>query len=255
MTRVMRAEWTKLRTVPSTRWTLMALLAGTVLFTALVCATASSGGCAPDTCVDYVVVNSLTGVFVGQLAVVVLGVLAIGTEYATGMIRATFAAMPRRRLVLAAKALDVGVVVLAAAVATALLSYVVGRALLGGNGYATPAFADGLPQVAVTTLYLTALALFSLAIGVVLRSTAGAVTFVVALLLVPLIAAPLLGEHTGEQLLDIAPMSAGLAMLRNIDRVHSVTAGEWRGLGVMWLWAAATLALALWLIGRRDVTA
>jgi hypothetical protein len=54
--------------------------------------------------------------------------------------------------------------------------------------------------------------------------------------------------------LAIAPMSAGLAFLRNIDRVESLTAGEWRGLGVMWLWAAAALALALWLIGRRDVT-
>jgi ABC-2 type transport system permease protein len=255
MTGTVRAEWSKLRTVPSTRWTLMALLAGTVMFTALVCATASSGGCAPDTCDDFVVVHSLTGVFVGQLAVVALGVLAIGSEYATGMIRATFAAMPRRRLVLAAKALDVGALVLAAAVATALLSYGVGRLLLSGNGYATPALSDGLPQVTVTALYLTALALFSLAIGAVLRSTAGAVTCVVSLLLVPLIAAPLLGESTGERLLDVAPMSAGLAILRNIDRVDGVTAGEWTGLGVMWLWAVAALAVALWLVGRRDVTA
>ena len=254
MTRVMRAEWSKLRTVPSTRWTLLALLGGTLMFTALVCATASSGGCGPETCDDYVVVNSLTGVFIGQLAVVALGVLAIGSEYATGMIRATFAAMPRRRLVLTAKALAVGALALAVGVATALLSYGVGRELLSGHGYARPAFTDGLPQVTVTALYLTALALFSLAVAAVLRSTAGAVAFVVALLLVPLIAAPLLGETTGEQLLDIAPMSAGLSMLRNIDRVHTVTAGEWRGLGIMWLWAVAALTLALWLIGRRDVS-
>ena len=97
----LRAEWIKLRTVPSTGWALAALLAGTVLFTALVCATASSGGCAPDTCHDYVVDNSLNGVFVGQIAVVALGVLAIGSEYSTGMIRVTFAAEPRRRRVLA----------------------------------------------------------------------------------------------------------------------------------------------------------
>jgi ABC-2 type transport system permease protein len=255
MTYALRAEWTKLRTLPSTGWALAALLAGTVLFTALVCATASSGGCAPETCDDYVVVNSLTGVFVGQIAVVALGVLAIGSEYATGMIRTTFAAEPRRRLVLVAKALDVGALVLAAGLATALLSYLAGGALLSGKGYPSLALADGLAQVTVTALYLAALALLSLAIGAVLRSTAGAVTCVLSLLLLPLIAAPLLGERTGEQLLDVAPMSAGLALLRNIDRIDGVTSGEWAGLGVAWLWTAAALALALWLIGRRDVTA
>jgi ABC-2 type transport system permease protein len=254
MTRSIRAEWLKLRTVRSTGWALTALLAGTVLFTALVCATASSGGCAPETCDDYVVVNSLTGVFVGEIAVVALGVLAIGSEYATGMIRTTFAAEPRRRLVLAVKALGVGALALAAGLASAVVSYLVGGALLSSKGYPSLALADGLAPVAVISLYLAALALLSLGIGAVLRSTAGAVTCVLSLLLLPLIAAPLLGERTGEQLLDIAPMSAGLALLRNIDRIDGVTAGEWRGLGVTWLWALAALALALWLIGRRDVT-
>jgi ABC-2 type transport system permease protein len=252
MTRALRAEWTKLRTVPSTGWSLTALVAGTVLFTALVCATASSGGCAPDTCDDYVVVNSLTGVFVGQIAVVALGVLAIGSEYATGLIRVSFAAEPRRRVVLAAKALAVGVLALAAGLVTALLAFLAGGALLSGSGYPSLALADGLLPVAVIALYLAALALLSLGIGAVLRSTAGAVTCVLSLLLLPLIAAPLLGEHTGEDVLDIAPMSAGLALLRNIDRIDGVTAGEWRGLGVMWLWAVGALAVGLWLIGRRD---
>jgi ABC-2 type transport system permease protein len=252
MTRALRAEWTKLRTVPSTGWSLTALVAGTVLFTALVCATASSGGCAPDTCDDYVVVNSLTGVFVGQIAVVALGVLAIGSEYATGLIRVSFAAEPRRWVVLAAKALAVGVLALAAGLVTALLAFLAGGALLSGSGYPSLALADGLLPVAVIALYLAALALLSLGIGAVLRSTAGAVTCVLSLLLLPLIAAPLLGEHTGEDVLDIAPMSAGLALLRNIDRIDGVTAGEWRGLGVMWLWAVGALAVGLWLIGRRD---
>jgi ABC-2 type transport system permease protein len=252
MTRALRAEWIKLRTVPSTGWALVGLLAGTVLFTALVCATASSGGCVPGTCDDYVVVNSLTGVFVGQIAGVALGVLAIGSEYATGMIRTTFAAEPRRRLMLAAKALAVAVLALAAGLATALCSYLVGGALLSGKGYPSLAFDEGLAPVSVIGLYLTALALLGLGIGAVLRSTAGAITCVLSLLLLPLIAAPLLPERTGEQLLDIAPMSAGLALLRNIDRVDGVTGGEWRGLGVAWLWTAAALALGLWLIGRRD---
>jgi ABC-2 type transport system permease protein len=106
--------------------------------------------------------------------------------------------------------------------------------------------------VTVTALYLTALALLSLGIGAVMRSTAGAVTCVLSLLLPPLIAAPLLPQRTGEQLLDVAPMSAGLSILRTIDRVDGVSPEEWTGLGVAWLWAAAALAIAPWLIGRRD---
>jgi ABC-2 type transport system permease protein len=252
MTHALRAEWTKLRTVPSTGWSLAALAAGTVLFTALVCATTSAGGCAPAPGHDYGGVYSLNGVFVGQIAVVALGVLAIGSEYATGMIRVTFAAEPRRRRVLLAKALDVATLGFVAGLATALLAYNAGRALLSGSGYPSLTVADGLVPVAVIALYLAALALLSLGVGAVLRSTAGAVTFVLSLLLLPLIAAPLLGERTGEKVLDMAPMSAGLAFLRNIDRVDSLTAGEWRGLGVMWLWAVAALALGLWLVGRRD---
>jgi ABC-2 type transport system permease protein len=252
MTRALRAEWTKLRTVPSTGWALTALAAGTVLFTALVCATASSGGCAPDTCHDYVIVNSLTGIFVGQIAVVALGVLAIGSEYATGMVRLTFAAEPRRRLVLAAKALAVATLALATGLATAVLAFLAGSALLSGSGYPSLALADALAPVGVIALYLAALALLSLGIGAVLRSTAGAVTCVLSLLLLPLIGAPLLGGRTGEDLLDIAPMSAGLAFLRNIDRVESVTGEEWRGLGVTWVWAVGALVLGLWLVGRRD---
>lgn len=254
MTRVLQAEWTKLQTVPSTRWALLALLAGTVLITALVCATASSGGCAPDTCDDHVVVYSLNGIFVGQIAVVALGVMAIGSEYGTGMIRTTFAAEPRRRRVLAAKGLAVGALALAAGLATAVLSYLAGGALLSGNGYPSLALLDGLEPIAVIALYLTALGLLSLGVGALLRSTAGAITFVLSLLLLPLIVAPLLGERTGETLLDVAPGSAGLTFMRNIDRVDAVTPAEWAGLGVMWLWALAALTLALWLIGRRDVS-
>ena len=240
----LRAEWIKLRTVPSTGWALAALVAGTVLFTALVCATASSGGCAPDTCHDYVVVYSLNGVFVGQIAVVALGVLVIGSEYST-TIRTTFAAEPRRRRVLLAKVLDVAALAFVGGLATALLAFNAGRSLLSDSGYPSLTVADGLVPVAVIALYLTALALFSLGVGAVLRSTAAAVTFVLSVLLLPLIAAPLLGERTGEQVLDVAPMSAGLSFLRSIDRVESLTAGEWTGLGVMWLWAVAALGLAL----------
>ena len=265
MTLALRAEWTKLRTLPSTGWALLALLAGTLLFTALVCATSTTTGGPPPPGVsgaqNDVVRDSLLGVVVGQVAAVTLGVLAIGSEYATGMIRTTFVAEPRRRLVLVAKAFAVGTLVLAVGLAAAVLSYAAGRTLLSGNGftdangYPAAELADLLRPVAGTALYLAALALLSLAIGAILRSTAGALTVVLSLLFVPLIAASLLPESAGDAVLRAGPMTAGLAVQRTVDRPDNVPIGEWAGLGVVWLWAAGALALALWLIQRRDVTA
>ena len=204
--------------------------------------------------------DSLLGVLVGQLAAVTLGVLAIGSEYATGMIRTTFVAEPRRRLVLVAKALAVGALVLAVGLATAVASYAVGRTLLSGNGftaangYTAAELADLVRPVAGTALYVTGLALLSVGIGAILRSTAGAITFVLSLLFVPLIAASLLPESAGDTVLRSAPMTAGLAVQRTVDRSDSVPIGEWAGLGVVWLWARGGALLALWLIGRRDVS-
>jgi hypothetical protein len=99
-----------------------------------------------------------------------------------------------------------------------------------------------------------ALALLSLGIAAILRSTAGAITFVLSLLFVPLTAASLLPESAGDSVLRAAPMTAGLAVQRTVDRADSVPIGEWAGLGMVWLWAAAALILVVWLIGRRDVS-
>ena len=115
------------------------------------------------------------------------------------MIRVTFAAEPRRRLVLLAKALDGRRAGFVVGLATALLAY--GAIAAQRQWLHAPVYSGGDRRRAAAgggiALYLTALALFSLAIGAILRSTAGAVTFVLSLLLLPLIAAPLLGERTG----------------------------------------------------------
>ena len=125
--RTFGAEWTKLRTAGGTGWLLLAV----VVLTAAVGAAAAgsvtchaAGGCGQDPAK-----LSLTGVYLGQAVAAIIAVLAIGGEYSTGMIRLTFAAMPRRLSVLAAKAAVVTGLVLAAGTAAAAGS----RSLAGAS--------------------------------------------------------------------------------------------------------------------------
>lgn len=262
MTRTLRAEWTKLRSVGSARWTLVGALASMVLFGILLCASTETGGCLTgDQCEDMVML-ALGGVYVGQFAVVALGVLAITSEYATGLIRVTFVAEPRRRRVLVAKALALAAAVFVVGLVASVVSYAIGHPLLVENGF-TPA--HGYPATSVTdgpvlraifgtALYLSGLALLSLGVATVLRHTAAAISVVIALLWVPLILASLLSKTAPDEvlLLRVTPMLPGISIQRTIERSDSLPIGEWAGLGVSGLWALAAMAAALWLIGRRD---
>src|SRR5262249_9657054 len=108
---VVRAEWIKFRSVGSTGWTLLTAWAGTIAVGLIVCAAVAArwSTMSPGAQASFdPVFRSLTGLLLGELAVGILGVLVITSEYATGMIRSTLAAVPTRRQVLAAKALVLG---------------------------------------------------------------------------------------------------------------------------------------------------
>lgn len=155
MTRVLHAEWTKLRTTAGPAW----LLAGLVVLTAVIGAIAVATSRCPAglACSVDTAKLSLTGVLAGQALVAILAVLAVSTEYSTGMIRTTLAAMPRREFVFAAKAGLTGVLTLAAGAIAVGISVLNGRLILPGNGFtAARGFAD-----------------LSLASGPVLRAAAG----------------------------------------------------------------------------------
>ena len=131
----LHAEWTKLRTVAGSAW----LLAAAVLLTVgLSAASAATVTCDGARCGEDPAKVGLLGVLAGQALVAVLAVLAVGEEYGTGMIRVTFAAVPRREVVLAAKATVVAAVTAAAGVLAVLASALVALALLPGHGF-TPA--------------------------------------------------------------------------------------------------------------------
>jgi ABC-2 type transport system permease protein len=257
----LRAEWVKLRTVRSTAWSLLLLVGVSVLFTALLTGGSSTEGGSPGHPGDNdIVLDSLAGLWFGQIAAAVLAVLAITSEYSTRMIRTTFAANPRRRTVLAAKAAVVGGVVLAVGLAMSVACFLVGQQLLHGggftyeNGYPAVTLADGdaLRAVVCSGVYLGSLALFSLGVGAIARHTAGAITVVLAAVLAPVIAIGVLPEGIGDQIGRFSLMGAGLAMQQTVDRPDNIPIGPVGGLLVVTSYGAVALLAALWTIGRRD---
>ncbi|MGI8335720.1 ABC transporter permease [Actinomadura scrupuli] len=253
----MHAEWTKLRTVTGTLWSLLTAVALTVALSAGVAAVVScpSAGCGGDA-----TRLSLTGVGLGQAVVAILGVIVISNEYATGMIRTTLTAMPRRTATLAAKAAVLTGVVLVAATFAVLSSLLAGRLLLPGNGF-TPAHgypslspADGPTLRAATgsVLYLALIALLALGIATAARNAATAMGIVLGLLyLPPVIAQVISNPDWQERLQQIAPMPAGLSVQATTD-LRSLPIGPWAGLGVLAAWAAAALLTGGLLLRLRD---
>lgn len=238
MREALHVEWTKLRTVAGTGW----LLAAVVLLT-VAPGVAASAACAGTGCGDPTK-TGLTGVVFGQAVVAVLAVLAVSGEYSTGMIRVTFAALPRRTTVLAAKAVVVGALVLVAGAV----------AVLGSISAGGLSLADGpVVRAAVgSVLYLVLIALLSLGVAAAARDAAASIGVVLGLLyLFPIVAAVVSDPDWVERLQRISPMTAGLAVQATVN-VDSLPIGPWAGLGVLGLWAAGALLLGGLLLRLRD---
>jgi ABC-2 type transport system permease protein len=258
MIRALSAEWAKVRTLPGTGWLLLATIAVTVAVSAATSATmscTSSAGCHPD-----ITQLSLTGTDVGQAVVAVVAVLAVTGEYATGMIHATLAAVPRRTVMLTAKAIVVTTLAAVAGVLAAGGSLLAGRLILPGQGY-TPArgypdlsLADGvvLRATAGTVLYLALIALLSLGIAAAVRDAAAAIGTVLGLLyLFPVLGLAVSSPGWHRHLQQITPMTAGLEIQASIG-LKTLPISPWAGLGVLAAWAAAALLVGGLLLRLRD---
>jgi ABC-2 type transport system permease protein len=260
MSDALRSEWTKLTALRSTPWSLVAVVFVTVGLSGLITLGTHTDGCPGGNvaCDDDLVELALSGVYLGQMAAATLGVLAIGAEFSSGMIRATFAATPRRGHVLMAKALVIGGLVLVAGLLSSLLAYVLGLAVLDANGYTPangypdPTFAEALRGVAGTGVYLAALALLGLGVGAILRRTAAALTTVFCLLWVPLIVVSILPMDLGLKIARFCPMLAGLAIQSTVTRPDDIPIAPGAGLAVICGYAAVALLAGAWLLGRRD---
>ncbi|WP_306192065.1 ABC transporter permease [Streptomyces sp. MK5] len=255
MIEALRAEWIKLRTVSGTAWLMTGTVALTVSGSAATAAAThvSSRGDLDPTKL------TLTGVYLGQAVIAVLAVLAISEEYATGVIRISLAAMPRRLVLLGAKAANLAALAAAAGTLAVVGCLLAGRLLLPASGLDP---AHGYPLVSIShsptlraaagsVCYLVLIALLALGAATAIRDTAVSIGTVLGLLYLPPILAQAVADPMRRHLEQIAPMTAGLA-IQATTNLHSQPIAPWAGLGVLTAWATASLLIAALLLRLRD---
>jgi ABC-type transport system involved in multi-copper enzyme maturation permease subunit len=196
--------------------------------------------------------TSLLGVNFGVLAIGVLGVLLITGEYSTGMIRSTFAAVPKRLPVLWAKAGVYSLVALAVAVPSTVIAFFAGQAFLSSQHIDIAFSHAGVPGAVLgSALYLTLVGLFGLGLGAILRNTAAGIASFAAIMFVipPLVS--ILPASTANAIDPYLPSNAGSAIMKIGHQAHTLS--PWVGLAVFAGYAALSIGVAAVLLRRRDV--
>src|SRR6516165_3912943 len=209
--RVLRSEWTKLRTQPSVFWSLLAtmiLIAGFGIVYSLVRETRPPHGAAIASFDPAAV--SLSGVQLAQIAAGVLGVLLITSEYATGLIRTTLAAVPRRLPILWGKAALLSAATVAVSLPAAVAAFLAGQSILGRQHLAVSLSHPGVARAVLgCALYLAVAGLLGLGLGALLRSTAGGISALFGLLFAPPLVVGFLPGNWPGQAGQLPPHTAG----------------------------------------------
>jgi hypothetical protein len=256
------SEWTKIRTVRSTMWTLgimFALVVGIGFLTAL----GLSGSQEAQT---PILAGGLFGLMLGQICIITLGVLVVTSEYSTGMIRATLTACPSRSRVLLAKAIVFFLLSFTMTTAAAALTALIHFSMLSGrpparfaqipkesivNGDVVATGGEWLGATVGAGLYVALLGLLALAVGTLLRHSAGAITTMLGFVLLPLLLALFMVterlQPIRQKLIEYSPLN-GLASLYRVS-------GDGTGWDLLWLLAgvtAAALVAALAVLEKRD---
>lgn len=247
------SEWTKIRSVRSTMWTLgvfVLLVMGIGLLTAsLVAANESEGSLAGENPLSF----GVFGLLLGSMCIITLGVLTTASEYGTGMIRTTMTACPSRPRVLAAKAIVFFLVAFVVTFVSALVVALADVALL--EGAKQPTGSEWLKGTLGISLYIALLGLLSLVVGSVIRHSAGAITLMIGLVLAPLVIALFMVssalEDVRQALFDYSiPNQLGVFYTNSLsDSGPSGWDPLWIALGV----TAAAFAGAVALLQKRDV--
>jgi ABC-type transport system involved in multi-copper enzyme maturation permease subunit len=253
---VLASEWTKIRSLRSTYWTLFAAAGTTIGLSAIVCAVyvAQFAHLNAKARADFDPASfSLIGGVLAQLAIAVLGVLVITGEYGSGTIHTTFAAVPQRITVLAAKTAVFAAVTLVVTTAACFIAFFIGQGILSAKGIGLSIGSPGAVRVVVGTgLYLTVLGLLALGIGTLIRKTAGAITAVFGMIFVLPVVFSLLPSSMSN-LQKYLPTVAGQAIINGGKSARGVSElSPWVGLGVFALYAAVALVFAGYSLVRRD---
>ncbi|GAB3258957.1 ABC transporter permease subunit [Kineosporia babensis] len=254
---LLQSEWTKIRTVRSTVWSLVLLLALFLGLTAILVSLTVATWDDTDAETQALIVDDPAAVILGsgflvaQLAVCVLGVMVIASEYSTGMIRASLLAVPRRVPMLAAKATVLFVLCLGVSLVSAFGSFFIGAPILEEK--APVALGDpGVLRVVIgTALYLAVLSVLALAVGALVRHTAAGITGIIGFVLVLAPLVQLIPGKFGEYAHAYLPTEAGI-LIGQTQQGSDDLLSPWQGFGVMCLWTVALLAVAGYLLKRRD---
>ncbi len=252
--RVVLSEWTKLRSLRSTGFSMLATVVFIVGLAVLVPSVTvahwpphdarEAAGFDPTS-------RSLAGIFLAQLAVGVLDVLLITGEYATGMIRATLAAVPSRLPVLWAKAIVFAAVTLVVTLPSVMGAFLIGQSILKGkNLQAGLGYPGVLRAVLGAALYLTVVGLLGLGLGALLRNTAGAISALFGVLFVLPIIVRFLPSSWSDPIDKYLPSTVGEAVTH--VHVDPAALGPWTGFGLFCAYAALVLLLAAVRLRRRD---
>jgi ABC-2 type transport system permease protein len=256
----LRSELTKIRSVRSTYWSLIALVVITIAIGALFAygrAQVFSGMPAfaqAHQRADYIsqaTQQSLFGLILGQLIIAVLGALTITSEYSTGMIRTSLSVMPRRGTWFAAKAVVFGAIALVIGLVTSFASYFVGQAILSTQHINSSLGQPGVLRAVIGGgLFVAVCGLLSFGLGAVLRHTAGAISAAIGLLFVLTILSGFLPYSWAVHIDKWVPFNAGGAIWENQSGTSMFS--PWTGFAVFCGYAAIALIAGLILFRRRD---
>ena len=243
-----RMEWIKLRSLRSTPWMLLATTVGMIAIG--VVAMANTEAPSPADAASFDPVNNvLAGVVLGQLVIGLMAVLAVTAEYSSGSIKSTLAAVPDRRMMLAAKAAVVGLVSLVVGEVVTVVTFFAGTMAMAG-GVPRPSLGDSgvLRAVVLSGVYLATVGLIGVGLGAAIRHSAAAIGALLGLFFVlPGLLAGLTGT-TVSKFLPTLIFSSSLGVSHDVSDVLT----PWVGFAVLWLYVVAALGIGGWLLTRRD---
>ncbi|MFD6972829.1 ABC transporter permease [Streptomyces sp. NPDC059979] len=250
---VLQSEWTKIRTVASTSWTLALVFLVTVGFAALFSATfdTNSLDAAQRATFDPTAMTTGSMQF-GQLAMIVFGVMVVSTEYSTGMIRTSLAAVPHRGRFLLGKMAVATALALAVGLLTSFVSFFLTQALLGDLGIGIGE-ENVLRAVVGVGLYLALLALFCMGAAAMLRSSVAAISILIPFFLI--VSNLLNGFEATRTVGQYLPSNAGSRIMQVVPNAFGTPEtpyGPWGGFGIMALWTLAAVLGGYLVLRKRD---
>ncbi|KMS72815.1 ABC transporter [Streptomyces viridochromogenes] len=252
-TQVVRSEWTKIRSVASTVWTLSLAVVVTIALGMLISGLSANefdNMSERDRLSFDPTFISFAGMSLGQLALIVFGVLVVSNEYSTGMIRTSLAAVPRRGTFLASKIAVATGLALVVGLATSFVTFFLGQAMLGEHR-AEIGDPGVLRAVIGGGLYMALIAMFSMGVAAMLRSPMLSLGILMPFFF---LVSNILGNVSAtEKIGRYLPDQAGSKIMQVVTPVDDETPyGPWGGLGIMVLWVIAALVGGYVTLRKRD---